>query len=115
MDEENVVQFTDEAGKVYNFYHVGTLDYEEKTYAFFQPAEEVDGVDPNEVIIYELTEDNDLVPVMDQDTLDAVFNAFVEEMESDECGCGCEDCGHEHHHHHCDCGCEDCGDDDGEN
>ena len=110
MEEENVVQFTDEEGKIYNFYHVGTIDYEEKTYAFFQPAEEMDGVDPNEVVIYEITGDNDLVPVLDQDTLDAVFNAFIEEMDGCECEeCGCEDCGHEHHHHHCDCGNEDCG------
>ncbi|MBR1891815.1 MAG: DUF1292 domain-containing protein [Clostridia bacterium] len=104
MQDENIVQFSDEQGKVYNFYHIGTIDHAEKTYAFFQAAEEVEGVNPDEVIIYELTDDNDLLPVEDQAVLDAVFNAFMEEMED---GCDCEECGHEHHHHHCDCGCED--------
>ena len=97
--EDNLVQFTDEAGKVYNFYHIATIDHEERTYAFFQPAEAVEGVDPDEVIIYEVTDDNDLVPVMDQATLDAVFKAFCDEMEADECECGSK------HEHHEGCGC----------
>ncbi|MBP5177306.1 MAG: DUF1292 domain-containing protein [Clostridia bacterium] len=111
MEEDNIVQFTDEAGKIYNFYHVGTIDHDGKNYAFFTPADEMEGVDPDEVIIYEVTEDNDLAPVLDQDVLDAVFNAFVEEMDECGCGCGCGDAHAHGHHHHCDCGCEDCGGD----
>ncbi len=101
-DEEALVKLTDEAGNVYNFYHIATLDYEGKDYAFFQPAEEVAGVDPDEVVIFEISAENELLPVEDQATLDAVFNEFTKVMEEDEC-----DCGDEHHHHHCDCGCED--------
>ncbi|MBO4573659.1 MAG: DUF1292 domain-containing protein [Clostridia bacterium] len=104
-DEDCIVKLTDEAGKVYNFYHIATLDHEGKDYAFFQPAEKVEGVDPDEVVIFEISSENELLPVDDQATLDAVFNEFVKVMEEeDECDCGCE----EHHHHHgCDCGCED--------
>ena len=99
-NEDETVQLTDENGKVYNFYHIATLDYEEKTYAFFQPAEEVEGVDPDEVVIFEVNGEGELLPVTDQETLDAVFNAFVEEMgEEDGCECGCE------HGEECDCGC----------
>ena len=100
MEDESLVQLTDEGGNVYNFYHIATLDHKEKTYAFFQPAEEVEGVDPDEVVIFEISEENEWLPVEDQELLDEVFNAFMEEME---CDCGCE-CGDEHHH----CDCDDC-------
>lgn len=84
-DEAEIVELTDDNGKVMKFYHIGTLEYEGKPYAFFEAAEEIEGVDPDEVVIFEVSEkDGGLLPVEDDDLLDKVFNAFVEELDDDE-------------------------------
>ena len=64
------------------FYLVGSLDYEGKTYAFFQPAEEVDGVAPEEIIVFEVDEENEEV-VEELDVIDTSENN-VEETEQQE-------------------------------
>ena len=84
-EDAEIVELTDDNGKVLRFYHIGTLEYEGKPYAFFQAAEEIDGVDPDEVVIFEVSEeDGGLLPVEDDDLLDKVFNAFIEELDEDE-------------------------------
>lgn len=103
-EEAEIVELTDEAGNILHFYHIGTLEYEDKPYAFFQPAEEVEGIDPEEVVIFEVGEEGELLPVENQELLDEVFNAFCEALE-DEC-CDDEGCGCHEHHCHC-CGEED--------
>lgn len=80
--EEEIVELTDDSGRVLKFFHIATLDYEGKPYAFFQAAEEIEGVDPDEVVIFEVSEsDGGLLPVEDEALLDEVFNKFIEEMD----------------------------------
>ena len=84
-EDAELVELTDDNGKVLKFYHIATLEYEDKPYAFFQAAEEIEGVDPDEVVIFEVSEkDGGLLPVEDEALLDKVFNVFIEEMEEDE-------------------------------
>ena len=103
LEEENpeIVELTDESGKILHFYHIGTLEYEDKPYAFFQPAEEVEGVDPEEVVIFEVSSEGELLPIESQELLDNVFNAFCEALEDGECCCDDEEC--HCHDHECDC------------
>ncbi len=115
QEEIDVVQLKDNNGRVLNFYHIGTIPYEERWFAFFQPAEEIEDLEMEEVVIFEIVGDDgneSLQPVMDEDLLDKVYEKFIEEMEEDEdedeCGCGC---GH-HHDHKCGCGDHDCDCDD---
>lgn len=110
-EDENIVELTDDNGRVLKFYHIATLDHKEKWYAFFQPAEKVEGVSEDEVVIFEIAGDDGeetLLPVEDEALLDEVYAKFVAEMEEDDCDCeecaegdgvdGCSDEG-------CDCGC----------
>lgn len=105
-DECEVVELKDQEGKVMKFYHIGTIDYKEKWYAFFQPAEDIEGLEMEEVVIFEIAgEENEecLKPVEDENLLDEVYQAFIEEM--DDCDCEDEDCDCHHNDGGCDCGC----------
>lgn len=115
-DEIDVVELKADDGKILKFFHIGTMEHKEKWYAFFQPAEEMEGVEPEEVVIFEIVgEDGDesLAPVEDEALLDEVYEAFVAEMECDDCDCDdcadddcdCDDDCHHHHHDGGDCGC----------
>lgn len=115
-DELDIVELKNQDGKVMKFSHIGTIEYKEKWYAFFQPAEEIEGVDDEEVVIFEITGDDGdetLVPVEDEALLDEVFAEFVKELEADddcECGCDC-DCDDDDCHCEGECHCGHCDDD----
>ena len=83
-----------------DFYHVATIDYEEKWYVFLQPVKPIEGIGEDEVIIYELGLDDDgddkFIPIENDELLDKIFQEYVSQAEADECGC--ED--------DCDCGCD---------
>ena len=87
-EAEEIVELEGDDGKKYKFYFIGTLDYENKVYAAFEPAEEIDGIELESLVIFELVgeteEDTELLPVSDEKLLEEVYNAFVEAMEGDE-------------------------------
>ena len=103
--EDNLVEFTDEDGKVIKCFLLDTIEYKGKNYAAFQAAEEIDDEDEDTVYIYEVVDGatpdtSDLIPVEDEALLDEVFDEFCRIMEEeaeceDDCDCGCE-----HHDHH---------------
>ena len=71
------VELLDEEGNKNEFYHIGTMEFEGKNYAFFQPAESVEGADPDDVVIFELDEKNQvLLPIEDEDYLEKIFDQF---------------------------------------
>ena len=101
-EEAEIVEFSDENGKVMKFYHLDTIKYEDRFFAFFIPAEELEGIDPEELIIYEVTGnpgEEELLPVLDDDLLDAVYQEFCDIMDEEECTD--DDCACCHHHDHC--------------
>ena len=113
LDEEleeldDIVELTDESGKVMKFFHVGGTQFDEKWYSFFMPAEEIDGLGDEEVVVFEASEDEDgkpaLLPVEDNALLEAVFEQFCREMEEDASALEAE----ELEHGHCCCGEDDC-------
>ncbi len=116
-EELDVVELKDDEGKIFKFYHIGTIEHKERWFAFFQPAEKIDGVNPDEVVIFEIVGDEgdeSLAPIEDQKLLDEVYEAFIAEMDDCDCDDDC-DCGeHEHNHEHnydhgnkgCGCGCK---------
>lgn len=77
------VQIVDDEGKINEFYPIGEMEFEGKTYVFFQPAESVEGADPDDVVIFELGEENYLLPVEDDDLLDRIFAQFEAEYYSE--------------------------------
>ncbi len=86
--EDDIVVLTGDDGKKMKFYFVGTIEYKGKTYSAFEPAEEIDGIEEDDLIIFELSGDDEetaeLLPVDDEALLDEVFNEFCRVMEEDE-------------------------------
>ena len=86
-DEDNVTLTTDD-GKKLKFYFVGTIEYKGKLYSAFEPAEQMDGIEDDDLIIFELSGDDektaDLLPIEDEKLLDEVFEEFCRVLEEDE-------------------------------
>lgn len=104
--ECDIVELKDDSGKTLKFYHLGTIEFKSSYYAAFQPAEEIEGVEADELVIFEVSgdsdEDSELLPIEDQDLLDEVYEEFCRIMEdADDCDCeNCDDVKEE-----CECGC----------
>ena len=80
---------TDEDGKEEEFEHLATIDYEGETYMAMTPANPEEESDETEIVIFKVEEDEEsgediLVTVDDEDTLDAVFEKFLEMDEEEE-------------------------------
>ena len=86
--EDDIVELTTEEGKKLKFYFVGTIEYKGKNYSAFEPAEQIDGIEDDDLIIFELAGDDeetaDLLPVEDEKLLDEVFEEFCRILEEDE-------------------------------
>ena len=113
-EEVNVVELVDDQGKVHKCYHIGTIEYKDGWYAFFQTAEEDREGEEDEVTILQIVGEEgseELVPVEDDKLLDEVFEEFCRIMEEDDdadeassldtdyeegCGCGCKHHDHKH-------------------
>ncbi len=83
----DVVELIDDTGRTLKFYHIGTMDYKEECYVFFQPAEEIPGTDEDDVIIFRIGGDEGnevLLPVEDEALLDEVYEEFCRMMDEDE-------------------------------
>lgn len=86
--EEDVVELTTDEGDKLKFYFVGTIEYKGKNYSAFEPAEEIDGISEDDLVIFELSGDDEetaeLLPVEDEALLDEVFEEFCRVLEEDE-------------------------------
>lgn len=86
--EDDIVELTGDDGKKMKFYFVGTIEYKGKMYSAFEPAEEIDGIEDDDLIIFELSGDDEetaeLLPVDDEALLDEVFEEFCRAIEEDE-------------------------------
>ena len=85
---DDIVELTTEDGKKLKFYFVGTIEYKGKNYSAFEPAEQIDGIEDDDLIIFELSGDDeevaDLLPIEDEQLLDEVFEEFCRVLEEDE-------------------------------
>ena len=87
-EDEDIVELVTDDGKKLKFYFVGTIEYMGKNYSAFEPAEEIDGMEDDDLVIFELAGDDeetaDLLPVEDEKLLDEVFEEFCRVLEEDE-------------------------------
>lgn len=104
-EDEDLVTLLDDDGNEVDFYHAATVDYKGEWYIFLQPAEEMEDVEEDELLIFKLEQDENgddlFTPIEDEALLDAVYHEYeklVEETDAEECGCGCEHEEHEHKH-----------------
>ncbi len=86
--EDDIVELTTEDGKKLKFYFVGTIEYKGKNYSAFEPAEQIDGIEDDDLIIFELSGDDeetaDLLPIEDEQLLDEVFEEFCRILDEEE-------------------------------
>ena len=86
--DDDIVTLTTDDGKKLKFYFVGTIEYKGKNYSAFEPAEQIDGIEDDDLVIFELAGDDeetaDLLPVEDEALLDEVFEEFCRVLEEDE-------------------------------
>ncbi len=85
---EDIVELTTDDGKKLKFFFVGTIEYKGKFYSAFEPAEEIEGMTEEDVVIFEVSGDDEesaeLIPVEDETLLDEVFEEFCRVLEEDE-------------------------------
>lgn len=95
-----VIELENEDGETMSFYHVATFDLDDKWYVAFQPTEDTEELSEDEVVFFELGQDEDgedlFLPVEDEDLQARLYDEFSALVEED---CDCEDCG-----------CEECAD-----
>ncbi len=86
--EDEIVELKTDDGKILKFYLVGTIEHKGKSYSAFEPAEEIDGIEDDDLIIFEVANDGeenaDLLPVEDEQLLDEVFEEFCKALEEEE-------------------------------
>lgn len=87
-EEDDIVELTTDDGKKLKFYFVGTIEHKGKAYSAFEPAEQMEGIEDDDLIIFELAEgegeEADLLPVEDEALLDEVFEEFCKALDEDE-------------------------------
>ena len=85
---DEIVELTTDDGRKLKFFFVGTIEYKEKFYSAFEPAEEIEGMSEDDLVIFEVTGDDeepaDLLPVEDEKLLEEVFEEFCRVLEEDE-------------------------------
>ena len=85
---DDIVELTTDDGKKLKFYFVGTIEYKGKNYSAFEPAEQIDGIEDDDLVIFEVAGEDeataDLLPVEDDKLLDEVFEEFCRVLEEDE-------------------------------
>ena len=86
--DEDIVELSTDDGRKLKFFFVGTIEYKGKIYSAFEPAEEIDGMSEDDLVIFEVAGDDEetaeLVPVEDEGLLDEVFEEFCRVLEEDE-------------------------------
>ena len=81
----NIVKLIDDEGKAHECLHIATIEFKGSWYAVFQAMEE-DDADEDTVTILQIVEENEeerLIPIDDQATLDSVFEEFCRLMDEE--------------------------------
>ncbi len=88
MEDDGIVELTMDNGEKIKFFFVGTIEYKNKVYSAFEPAEEREDMDEDDLYIFEVSGDDEetaeLLPVEDEDLLEEVFEEFCRLLDEDE-------------------------------
>ena len=97
IDDEEVITLYDDDNNPMDFYEVAVVEYGDDLYALLQPAEEIEGIADDEVVIFRIEEaegeeDDYFYPVEDEATQEAVFEEYLRATSDGECDGECEGC-----------------------
>ena len=85
-DEMEVIELVDEDGKATQFYLIETREYKGKPYAVLSPAEEIDGLDEDTILIFEISGDSQsglLLPIEDEVLLEEIYNDYISDIDGE--------------------------------
>ncbi|HOO22314.1 MAG TPA: DUF1292 domain-containing protein [Clostridia bacterium] len=86
QEEDEIVTLTYDDGSQEDFYDIAELDYEGKWYIYLQPVEPSDEFAEDEVIVYEIAEDDSgeeiFLPVEDDALMQKLVDMLNEELEA---------------------------------
>ena len=84
-EDDIITLFNEETGKEEEFYHIATLDVDDRWFIVMKPAEELPDFEEDEVLIYEIVADEDgndmFAPIEDEELLNKVFKEFENELK----------------------------------
>ena len=84
-DDDIIVLYNEETDKDEEFFELATLDVDGKWYIVMKPVEQLPDIADDEVLIYEIIEDNEgnsnFAPIEDDAVLENVFNEFIAMLE----------------------------------
>lgn len=85
VEDDDIITLMGEDGAEEEFYHIATIDYDDKWYIFLHPVEEQEGIAEDEALIFEIGEDeegNDLFNLVEDDELiDKVYAEYIKELD----------------------------------
>ena len=88
MEFDNIVELVDDEGKNVKFEFLMALEHEGAEYILLTPAEEIDGVDEDEVVILKVDTDDKgedvYVTIDDEDLMETLFEKYLKMVESEE-------------------------------
>ncbi len=91
-DEDIITLYNEATDKDEDFYHLATLDVDNRWFVVMQPVDKLEDIEEDEVLIYEVVTNADgndeFAPIMDEALLQKVFDEFIKAVEEyDECEC----------------------------
>ena len=103
-DDDIITLYNEVADRDEDFYHLATLDVDNRWFVVMKPVEKLDDIEEDEVLIYEIAENEDgndvFMAIEDEALLQRVFDEFMAEVEKME-GCECDDSDCACCHHDC--------------
>ena len=88
MEFDNIVELVDDEGKNVKFEFLMALEHEGAEYILLTPAEEIDGVDEDEVVILKVDTDDKgedvYVTIDDENLMETLFEKYLKMVESEE-------------------------------
>ncbi|MGI6239318.1 MAG: DUF1292 domain-containing protein [Christensenellales bacterium] len=89
MEQENIVELIDEEGNALRFEHMMTLEHKGNAYICLAPAEPMEDIGEDELVIMRVEKDADsdedvYATIEDEAELDEVFEEYLKIAEADD-------------------------------
>ena len=83
-DNESPVQLQSGDGSIISFDQIAVIPYQDELYAILKPITHIEGVGPDEALVFKLfIEDDNLEIVNDFDLCDAVFDVYYDLLKQE--------------------------------
>ena len=87
MDEDDdiITLYNEERNQDEDFYHLATLDVDDRWFVVLKPVEKLPDIEDDEVLIYEVVEGAEgdvFAAIEDEELLQKVFDEFMKEVDA---------------------------------